>query len=97
MHGFRQNSVCIVLSSVQKKIHVLFCARAESARQRLLARRALWAQCWFDIRDYPAKVKAFKERMAALKIQKLYRGLLGRRKALLVRMQKRLRRTTQVR
>ena len=41
-------------------------------------------------------MKAYKERMAALKIQKVYRGVLGRRRALLLRMKRRLMRTTQV-
>ena len=81
---------------MQKKIHKIFSRKAAAARQRLRARREKWRQCWFDIRDYPAKVKAYKERMAATKIQKAFRGMIGRRKALIVKMQKRLRRTTQV-
>lgn len=81
---------------MQMKIHIMFSAKAAAARERLNQRRALWNACWFDIRDYPAKVEAFKRRMAALKIQKCYRGVLGRRKALVVRMKRRLRRTTQV-
>jgi hypothetical protein len=50
-----------------------------------------------DLRDHPAKVKAYKERMAALKIQKNVRGRFGRKRAQLVRMKKRLLTTTQVR
>jgi hypothetical protein len=80
----------------QKKIHGVFTRKANEAKQRLIDRRRLWYDCWMDVRDYPAKVKAYKERMAALKIQKLYRGVLGRRRALVLRMQRRLKRTTQV-
>ncbi len=49
-----------------------------------------------QIHDYPARVAAYKARMAALKIQRLYRGVLGRRKYRFVYMQKRLKGIRQV-
>ena len=61
------------------------------------ARRDRWNPCWIAVRAHPARVKAYRERMAALKIQRLYRGVRGRRYAKHVYMQRRLKSVRQVR
>jgi hypothetical protein len=80
----------------QDKLQKKFRAKLAEAQQRLQARRDKWDPCWIEIKDYPARVKAYRERMAALKIQRLYRGMLGRRKAKHVYMLRRLKSVRQV-
>jgi hypothetical protein len=80
----------------QAKLQVRLSALAEESRQRLRQRRDLWDPCWRAVRDYPAHVAALKARMAALKIQRVYRGEQGRRRAQFALMQKRLKGVRQV-
>jgi hypothetical protein len=62
----------------------------QSARERLHKRRLLWGPCWRTIIEYPERKREFRERMAAGRIQRIFRGHKGRQKAKVAYMQRRL-------